>query len=341
MPGTEGCPRCGSSLRLSTMVMDVNPPRAGNWTKIRRRILPYDRFLRRARESAARARANSAAAAQPVTDGVLNLFEQAIRALFQWRVIVPGWLHFRDGRTARGRVFLNTFLALLVPAILFFGTTLGSVFLGLAVGVHAAAALDQANYHLPECTRRIRNARWVLMFGLICLGVYWPAWWLVSQVADATVVSGTVGPLRSGDVVLTDHWLPRQTFPGPGSLVLYDLPDRTVGAEREGHRLIVYAGQNIDRILAIGPAQIDWQNGRLTVDGTPSPWQPLTSCADGFHATFVLPRGEVLIFPSGLPTLPPDSDIIAWQNLVCVPREGVEGRVYWRYQPLWRFGLIR
>jgi type IV secretory pathway protease TraF len=342
MPGSEGCPRCGSSLRVATAVMDVNPPRAGELTKLRRRLFPsFGRFTRRARAGVARARMRSIAAARPVAVGFLGLVEQALRALFQWRVIVPGWLQYLDNRPARGRMFLAAFLILLVPTVLLFGTTWGSIFLGLAVGVHAASALDQMDYRLPECDRRTRNTRWLAMFGLICLGVYWPAWWVVSRVADATVVSNTVGTLHAGDVVLADHWLAQQTLTAPGALVLYDLPTVAVGIHAEHHRVIDYFGQNIDRVLAVGPAHIDWQNGRLTVDGKLSPWQPLAAGAAGLTLSVDLGEGDVLIFPSGMPTLPPSDDVRDWESLSCLPREAVDGRVYWRYQPLWRFGPIR
>src|SRR4051812_12976476 len=43
MPGSDACGRCGSSLRLATMVMDVQPPRAGKITKKLRRVLPVSK----------------------------------------------------------------------------------------------------------------------------------------------------------------------------------------------------------------------------------------------------------------------------------------------------------
>src|SRR3954452_19475404 len=40
IPGSEACGRCGSSLRVGTLVMDVNPPRAPRWRKSVRQNLP-------------------------------------------------------------------------------------------------------------------------------------------------------------------------------------------------------------------------------------------------------------------------------------------------------------
>ena len=43
MPGSEICPRCGSTLRLSAAVMSLHPPRAQPWAKAVRRAFPFGR----------------------------------------------------------------------------------------------------------------------------------------------------------------------------------------------------------------------------------------------------------------------------------------------------------
>ena len=60
MPGLESCGRCGTSLRLSTAVIDVSPPRASNTAKRVRKVVPR-RFFYQARDIAGEARRASPA----------------------------------------------------------------------------------------------------------------------------------------------------------------------------------------------------------------------------------------------------------------------------------------
>ena len=77
--------------------------------------------------------------------------------------------------------------------------------------------------------------------------------------------------------------------------------------------------------------------GKLLVDGQPSPWLPLNpqQLPDGLDIT--VPENCYLIFPS----TDPHCLRTVWQIASIVPRGQIWGRVYWRNQPLWRFGAIR
>src|ERR1700722_7261938 len=140
MPGNDGCARCGTSLRLSTTTMDVNPPRAGKAAKTWRRLgKPVMRIqMRRGRGRPA------------VMDFLVRARRRELPAYFRlWRLIVPGWTHFRDGQFKRGRLFFWGDLGSLLAGLVLFRSQLGLVFLGLAAGVHVVAMYDSLQEYLP------------------------------------------------------------------------------------------------------------------------------------------------------------------------------------------------
>src|ERR1700690_575411 len=85
MPGSEGCARCGSSMRLTTLVLDVNPPRAGDLSGGVRRLIAIRRWpVRLARRlNDANAGANAA--------GENRLESAGSAAPLLWRLPIPGW----------------------------------------------------------------------------------------------------------------------------------------------------------------------------------------------------------------------------------------------------------
>ena len=58
------------------------------------------------------------------------------------RMIVPGWAQRYAGRPTRGKWMFWCYLGLLLPGLLFLGTGLGWLLLGLAISLHAASVLD-------------------------------------------------------------------------------------------------------------------------------------------------------------------------------------------------------
>jgi hypothetical protein len=137
MPGNEGCVRCGTSLKLATMTLDVNPPRAGKLSKKMRWATPgflrphslIRRVGRQAREEAAE---------------TIGRFSPGRRPMV-WRSVIPGWAHLYDGQSIRGHMFLYAWLALGGLGILLFGSTVGSMALGLAMAVHIISIFDLLN----------------------------------------------------------------------------------------------------------------------------------------------------------------------------------------------------
>src|SRR4051812_28631702 len=95
MPGSDVCGRCGTSLRLATAVIDVQPPRASPLARrLRRvgRVVPVGRAWYAARD-AATGRTKALAPAW-------HLPPRRLLAAMTVGLLVPGLSHFRLGRRA-------------------------------------------------------------------------------------------------------------------------------------------------------------------------------------------------------------------------------------------------
>jgi len=181
MPGVENCGRCGATLRLASLAIDVHPPRAGRWAK-RWRNLPL-----------ARTRWKMAPVAFAAASWIPPLDLLA-------RLVLPGWAQFHSGHPLLGRRLLGAWAACLALGLLFFGSALGSLFLGLALACHAASAIDVAFAATPRPV-----GRWLVAGALLAgltLAVYWPILSIAGRFVDARVIRVNRPPLLAGDVLL-------------------------------------------------------------------------------------------------------------------------------------------
>jgi signal peptidase I len=334
LPGEPACGRCGSPLRLATAVLDVHPPRAGRWGKrLRRSFVPQHRsairlwtWLDRAVQAVGRAFRAGPEVDMPLPRVVT-------------RLVVPGWAHLYCGRTVRGCFFLAVYLALLLPGLFYLGTDLGAILLGLAFSVHAASALSLLGLRRYGFVRRLRaGIRFTLV---LAVGLYLPAGWLLTRVADPHVLQVQAGPFQPDDVVLVNRWAYVFSRPRPGDVVFYHSDGTGVFQSTRGPRLVyrrVREGDYIDRVLAGPGAQVAWEGGRLLVDGSPVPWQPLNQYSRPPDFRFTVPTDCYLILPSLIAAnLPPAQ----WEALSCVPAAQIQGRAYLRHQPFERWWRIR
>ena len=326
MPGIQTCGRCGASLQLASAAIDVHPPRASRAAKQWRRWFPTALYWNRFR---------TASVLSPIrirgwpsdlqTPGVLL------------RMIVPGWAQWYMGRAVRGKWLFRSYVALLLSGLLFFGTALGWLLLGLAISVHATSILDIMAASIVELRPRlIYSGVAIVMLTII---VYYPAAQLLAIVVAPQQFNVAAPPFEAGDVVLVNPSAYRWSDPQPGDVVLYSRSPQEIRLPSFGERgaIVRLQGDRIDRILAQGGDKATCDKGGLLVNGRPSPWLPLNArqLPDGLEIT--VPLNCYLILPSG-DALPSTA---AWQTASIVPRGQIEGRVYWRNQPLWRFGPIR
>jgi hypothetical protein len=332
MPGVEVCGRCGSSLRLATAVLDVHPPRARPWVKRLRRALPISRASVGVRDAASEVRRQLRRGADELR---VPVPEWALLA----RLVVPGWSHFRCGQRMRGRIFLGLYLALLLPGLLFWGSMLGSILLGLAFSVHASAALDIALQTPKEFPSRVFTT--LAVTAALSLGLYVPAGWLLTRVADPRNILETATPLEEGDVVLVNHLAYRRSRPRLGDVVLLHIESMMFPAQGNRPAMAIPAGEIIDRVLAGPGDEVIWENQQLRVNGSPSDLLPLNPERLALRLKIRVPENHYLVLPTTVPRLDRRATTAMLQSVSSVPAEQILGRAYLRHQPLWRWWWIR
>jgi hypothetical protein len=260
-------------------------------------------------------------------------------------MVIPGWAHNFTGQRLRGLIFLGVYLAFLLPGILLFGTTAGSMLLGLAFSAHASSAMDIVlQRHGPMPSRVATTFVTTALLGLV---LYLPAGWLLTRVADPHTIHFDSAPFQDGDVMLVNQWAYLRSDPVPGDVVLYnnanEVLDRVMTGGAHGW-IRIHSGQGIDRIIAGPGSEVLWDGGKLLVDKRPSPFQPLAPQNLPPRLKSKVPEGAYLILPStvNVRTNPyvrvPDQ---IWQNLAVVSGPQIVGKVYLRTHPLSRFCFIR
>ncbi|NLE38341.1 MAG: hypothetical protein GX621_09990 [Pirellulaceae bacterium] len=327
MPGVEACGRCGAVLRVASMAIDVNPPRAkrkgGHW----RAWYPFLRRWQSAKHGIA-----------PILTLARQGLDEFSRTRPTWgllaRMFVPGWPQFFAGDAVRGRIMLWGYLAAMPLGLLFIGTFFGSMLIGSALALHASSVVD----FIFAGTARwpIRIAYLILCFVVLAGAIYVPAHWAFSQVVVPQRIARTAPPLYAGDVILYNPSAYVRAEPRLGDVVVYEVPaGRTPAAV--GNVVYAIGGLRIDRVLA-GPGQtIEIKEDGIWVDGRQSPWRPLNEELLPLSLKLTVPDGCHFIFLSTDPIIP----AFRLMEFAVVPSNQIRGRVFMRSQPLWRLTSFR
>jgi hypothetical protein len=334
MPGVETCGRCGSTLRLETAVLDVHPPRATALRKGLRRLLPWRWAAAGVRNTA---RAAGRETRRLADEQELNLPPAGVLA----RVVVPGLPYFYLGNAAVGWLVVGVYVPLLLLGVLFFGTFLGSVLLGLAVSVHAGSVIGLLLRYATSVPVRVLTG--LLVLASLGLCVYGPAVWAVNQYARPLTIDEASEPLKPGDVLLLNPRAYRSAPPRPGDIVLFRAGQLYVPAGTGGVRYntMIAGGERIDRILAGPDSTVEWKDGRLLVNGVESDMRPLNPARLPAEFSVRVPEGRYLIFPSTTPRPNPNLSAELLLRTSLIPGQDIDGSIYIRTQPLSRFGRLR
>jgi len=159
IPGQARCIRCGSVLEAAAVAVEVHPPRMPAWHRPWRGVT---RWLRGHRVSISvplpgTVRRRAAIASDSVLGLLLN--------------VVPGLAHLVTGRFRQVRLYVALWLVVLALGVLSYGSTLGSVLIGLAIGIHAWIALhDEAFRKITDLAERIGA---VLIVVVLLTILYW------------------------------------------------------------------------------------------------------------------------------------------------------------------------
>jgi signal peptidase I len=338
MPGLDSCGRCGTMLGLSTATIDVNPPRASKSAKRVRKMVPT-RLIYQARDVAAEAR--RVVSGSIVDDSRVPLPTPEVLS----RLVVPGWAHIHLGMPARGQVFLLAYLPLLFLGLLYWGTGMGGVLLGLAFSVHTSSVTDIL---IRQGTVRFPRIMAIAAFVSLALAVlvYVPAGLTLTQVAAPIEFAIDTPPFKRLDVVLVNHWAFALTSPRRGDVVLYSpvSVSRLAGddAQRNHLRYMYEENQLIDRIIGLPGDHVVWDQGKLTINGEAVTWKPLLFERLASHLDITVPSERYLILPStSVGSIRAGGSESFWKNAGMITRQDILGGVYLLSNPLSRFWFIR
>lgn len=325
IPGQELCARCQGLLDLAGV--DVEPPRRAQRTLVRRLRFWWSRL--------------AIAERLPVSDqsrSALASLEDPIRSLAKW-MWLPGMAYFLRGRVISGLTFLILWLAAIVLAVLRMGLPSGWFFASLVVSIHAAYVATLIQSFRGQDSLRVRMLIGLVTFLAVGLCLYLPVIWAAGGLARTVTVTNvrSTPALQNGDVIAhTGRWLRPEAF-GRGDVVVYDI----VGVSAPGYYM---RGPFLDRVVGGPGDRVELRQGVLLVNGreVPADKGPLGPLTDVPDLTITAGQREYVILPSHLPVGADRVEGLGAMMLLLsrVPEDRIVGKVFWRLQPLHRFGRM-
>lgn len=308
------------SLQLATSAIDVHPPRATRWG----RRLQRTRVIGRMRSGSDRMR-----------NAVQTWWQRAgveSPGLLAWlAALIPGCPQFCNGDRGMGLLFLGGFLGMAFVGLLLFGTTLGSVALGMAFACHQGSLYDFAR--TVNHAQRFRLT--ALLVAFVLVAVYWPAWNLSSARLGAIVLNLDTAELLAGDVLIISRQAYSRGAPAVEDLVLYRPDDRQMNV-RPGYNIRLRE-QMLDRVLAVPGQSMAVAGGRLLVDGHPAKLPGIGQALPLQDAAPTqVPLGRVLILPTAIMQARPgprgELPTLSVAEFL-IPTAQIEGQVILRHRP--------
>ena len=334
MPQYTTCVRCGSILPGSNAPVGVEPPRAGKIEKALR-LAAVIRVLNRFTGTIMDCFTWAWQKSRPFLKLEIRPDDLVIFTTF-WTGILPGLPQWYIGRTPEDKIFFFGWLALLFLTVLTFGLPISDFLLGLIIAWHLASIIDGVI---------ITSAGYSDRFFLFCLMticavvvLYLPTSTLCWNHLGVQRVSIDADPFRRGDGLL--YTMSQDTIqPQVGDIVLYHAPRIRYQSQTQANTEYRLEGNMFDRVLALEGQTVSWKGGVLTVDGMPSPHQPLVSFAHSPpDTTFIVPAGQCYIIPgAAFQHLDMPTQEQTWQEMGLVPYGSIYGAVWGARRSLFRF----
>ena len=288
VPGSAACGRCGTTLRFDQLDIATTPPRApkhGRW--LRNAGLTW---LNRGREAVRSGREVTTGEARP-------FFGDDVPPLSEWlRMLVPGWPLRRVGAVTAGWAVLAGWLLLAALAVLYVGTQLGGLVVGLAFSLHYSAGLS--SFRLAGLQRLHLFRAGSLLALLLIVVIYIPVPLLFNQAVQPITVRQDFAPFKEGDVLLySPAFAPRPGEVRPGQWIVFELTWEDTNRLRSGYQfnVIMQPGLYMSRVLGRPGDLVRWDGETLTVNGEPSVWQPAAGPKKAQSTT--VPDGQYFIAP--------------------------------------------
>lgn len=327
MPGLVTCMRCGSALTVPTESIDVHPPRMSHWKRpIRKLFRGFRRFIP----------ASAWSGEDLHTRAFPDWLRKASKVAFFGAVLsfVPGVAHLIQGRFREIRWWVVGWFVLLLGALFFFGSGLGMLLMGLALGVHVWIAVHSA------LLQEYQQFNYRLMGYLIILVFYFMFYRLLTPIVffdlqgGYSAVNVPYARVEHGDFLIGR---PSQTDPDDitrGSFVLVQLEN----VANHGFRRQTNTGYA--QVIGLAGETVAIENDRFVVDDQPldAEQYPLPTWLKRQTFSTIVPQDSYFISAQYSGRGYNEAQAI---EVCVVNRSQIEAKAFLRWNPLQRRGFIQ
>jgi len=328
IPGQKTCIKCGSALELEPAAINVYPPRMSRWKKPFRSLL---RLIRRSKvvpQEDIRLQYRS---------WLKEVFSGSFLGLFL--SIIPGLAHAVQNRFKEIRLHFLAWLVLLLSGLFLYGSAVGFICLGLAVGIHAGIAVQ---YGIIKDLANLREKIITVVLVLIALTFiyrYTPRILFPSLTGGFSSLTVPHYRVEAGDYLLAWAGLDQETLLARGSLVLI----HPVTFTSHG-RTTVSREEIIGQVVGLPGEQLEIRSGVFIVDGQqlePNKY-PVPRWLQKMNFSATIPDGTY--FVSARYNVAAHGVKLEASHIrqVClVEASNIEAKAFMRWWPLLRRGFLR
>lgn len=327
IPGLEACMRCGSVLTAGSEPIDIHPPRMPSW---KRPIRGFFRQLRQFMPVAAWSGDDLHSRAFP------DWLRKVSRVGFFGAMLsfIPGLAHVIQKRFHTVRWWIVAWLVILLAALSFYGSPIGLILLGLAIGIHVWIAVHSALIdEYPQFNYRAVGFAIFLFF-----------YFILYMAIGRLIFAGLQGGYASVDVPYAkiqhgDYLLGRPSQADPaditrGNFVLVELEN--VRGQRMGRR----RGSAYAQVIGLGGDTVRISNRHFVVNDEVLDTEryPVQAWLPNELGSTVVPQDSYFISAQYRGTGYNMSQVL---QVCIVNHDQIESKAFFRWMPLHRRGFIR
>jgi len=252
IPGQKTCIKCGSALEIKSIALNVYPPRVSIWKK------PFRNASRFMRRLGIVPQQNVKSLVPP---WLKEIFSDSVLGLFL--SIIPGLAHLIQKCFREIRWYFLAWLILLILGLFTYGSSAGYICLGLAIGVHAAIAVQ---YGIIKKLANLREKIAIIFFVLIGLTLiyrYIPRLLLPNLYGGYSGLTVPYHKVEAGDYLLAWGDLDQEELLSRGSIVLIHPVTLTNYRRRVNRSGDLMIGQ----IVGLAGEQVEIAEGSFIIDG--------------------------------------------------------------------------
>ncbi len=323
MPGQQRCFKCGSILGAEAVV-DIHPPRMPAWKGPFREIMRGIRGLRRPPAKPQKRRGHelfTRAASDALVGVVLN--------------VIPGLAHALNQRFREVKLLVLAWVVLLSLGLFLYGSTVGFILVGLAIGVHVWIALKFGLFdEIGDIGTRIGA---IFVGAAMLTALYWavPRAVFWGYATGYTTLKIPDMSIESGDYLLIRRIDGAETPVARGTLVWFR-PTNQYGAA-------VMQPLTVGQVIGLPGEKVSIVKGIFSVDGQTLNAErfPVPHWIRNRPLQISVPRGSYFVsseYTVGGHGMGLTEQAI--RTVTIVSGERIRGRAFMRWWPLGRRGFI-